>query len=140
MADDVTLLPCPFCGAPAEVYAPYKIIRCSNPDCLMEVRTMVNLREERRAEVWNTRVSDPRIAALEAQLAEARDWSSTLADATDNLRAELREAKRELAAIKARRCETCRFRDERGWCEVNARIYPSDGFCSEWEAADAESV
>lgn len=45
--------------------------------------------------------------------------------------------KAELAAIKARRCETCRFRDERGWCEVNARTYPSDGFCSEWEAADA---
>ena len=76
-----------------------------------------------------------RIADLEAQLADARDWSSTLADAADDLRAELREAERELAAIKARRCETCRFRDERGWCEVNARTYPSDGFCSEWEAA-----
>ena len=78
------------------------------------------------------------IADLKAQLADARDWSSTLADAADDLRAELREAERELAAIKARRCETCRFRDERGWCEVNARTYPSDGFCSEWEAADAE--
>jgi len=39
----------------------------------------------------------------------------------------------------SRTCETCRFRDERGWCEVNARTYPSDGFCSEWEAADAGS-
>lgn len=38
----------------------------------------------------------------------------------------------------SRTCATCRFRDERGWCEVNARTYPSDGFCSEWEAADAE--
>ncbi len=39
----------------------------------------------------------------------------------------------------SRTCETCRFRDERGWCEVNARSTPGNGFCSEWEAADAES-
>jgi len=109
MADDVTLLPCPFCGAPAEVYAPYKIIRCSNPDCLMEVRTMVNLREERRAEVWNTRVSDPRIAALEAQL----------------------------AAIKARRCETCKH-----WSRVSDNDFGVCGFWTDdrstWHAYDDE--
>jgi uncharacterized Fe-S radical SAM superfamily protein PflX len=145
MADDVTLLPCPCCGGKAvRVAAPkpndskgwvYHALRCENY-CLV---TTWQCAPEKAAEIWNTRVSDPRIAALEAQLAEARDWSSTLADAADDLRAELREAERELAAIKARRCETCRFRDERGWCEVNARTYPSNGFCSEWEAANADS-
>ena len=156
MADDVTLLPCPFCGAPAEVYAPYKIIRCSNPDCLMEVRTMVNLREERRAEVWNTRVSDPRVAALEAQLADARDcidlfnrmivraecaWKEQHPDSAfyPDVPDLILWLKEQVDTLAARRCETCRFRDERGWCEVNARSTPSSGFCSEWEAANADS-
>ena len=49
------------------------------------------------------------------------------------LEAENARLKAELVTLKARRCETCRFRDERGWCEINARSTPSNGFCSEWE-------
>jgi len=80
----------------------------------MEVRTMVNLREERRAEVWNTRVSDPRIAALEA----------------------------ELAALKARRCKTCKhvYHSElipTRWVCVrlneNFEVLPDSDFCSRWQ-------
>ena len=96
-----------------------------------------------------------RIADLEAQLAEARDWSSTLADATDDLRAELREAERELAAIKARQCETCKHckqwttsdGEPRAACtrlsdahKVIEFVVPERDGCSRWqdkEAADA---
>jgi len=96
-----------------------------------------------------------RIADLEAQLADARDWSSTLADAADDLRAELREAERELAAIKARRCETCRHckqwttsdGEPRAACtrlsdahKVIEFVVPERDGCSRWqdkEAADA---
>ena len=101
--DDVTLRTCPCCGGKAvRVAAPkpndpkgwvYHTLRCENY-CLV---TTWQCTPEKAAEIWNTRVSDPRVAALEAQLAEARDWSSTLADAADDLRAELRDAQEALS-------------------------------------------
>lgn len=162
MADDVTLLPCPCCGGKAvRVAAPkpndprgwvYHALRCENY-CIV---TTWQCTPEKAAEIWNTRVSDPRVAALEAQLADARDcidlfnrmivraecaWKEQHPDSefypdVPDLIVWLKE---QVDTLAERRCETCRFRDERGWCEVNARSTPSNGFCSEWEAANADS-
>ena len=94
MADDVTLLPCPFCGGTPYVNDNdiWTYMECECGAQGPQADTKAEARE-----VWNSRVSDPRIAALEAQLAEARDWSSTLADAADDLRAELRDAQEALS-------------------------------------------
>jgi hypothetical protein len=192
MADDVTLLPCPMCGG-----TDIRIARLSaSPDQSVwchscQLRTKWCYRDDAIA-AWNTRVPDPRVAELEAELAKSRAWRATLADTGDELLVELRDAQRRIAELEAqladardcidlfnrmivraectwkaahpdsafypdgadlivwfkeqvdtlagRRCETCRIRDERGWCEVNARSTPGNGFCSEWEAADAGMV
>lgn len=159
MADDVTLLPCKVCNSKRAVpvryesgsYGPYWRVSCAN----CEYDGPARKTKEAAIAAWNACVPNPRIAALEAQLADARDWSSTLADAADDLRAELREAERELAAIKARRCETCRHckqwttsdGEPRAACtrlsdahKVIEFVVPERDGCSRWqdrEAADA---
>lgn len=75
MADDVTLRTCPCCGGKAvRVAAPkpndprgwvYHALRCENY-CLV---TTWQCTPEKAAEIWNSRVSDPRIAELEGQVA-----------------------------------------------------------------------
>ena len=96
MADDVTLLPCPFCGSD-DVRTVHgtddRTLFVSCGTC----HALVQEWGDKAIALWNSRVPDPRVAALEAQLAEARDWSSTLADAADDLRAELRDAQEALS-------------------------------------------
>jgi len=111
MADDVTLLPCPFCGAPAELGvrewpggAKDYWVWCSRYSATDSGGCFAMTREHQDPDnaiaAWNTRVPDPRIADLEAQLTEARRWSSTLADTADDLRAELREAEKRIAELE----------------------------------------
>ena len=118
MADDVTLLPCPFCGAPAELGvrewpggAKDYWVWCSRYSATDSGGCFAMTREHQDPDnaiaAWNTRVPDPRIAAaqervaeLEAELAAARRWSSTLADAGDDVRAELREAWKRIAELE----------------------------------------
>ena len=111
MADDVTLKPCPFCGAPAELgvcewpgEARDYWVWCSRYSATDPHGCFATTREHQGPDnaiaAWNTRVPDPRIADLEAQLAEARAWSSTLADTADDLRAELREAEKRIAELE----------------------------------------
>jgi len=153
---DVTLLPCKVCGSERAVpvryeprfYGPYWRVCCVN----CEYNGPARQTKEEAAAAWNARVPDPRIAALEAQLADARDcidlfnrmivraecaWKEQHPDSefypdVPDLIVWLKE---QVDTLAARRCETCAHYDERGWCEINARTYPGNGFCSEWEAA-----
>lgn len=153
MADDVTLLPCPMCGGTdiriAHLSAsPDKSVWCHS----CQLRTKWCYRDDAIA-AWNTRVPDPRVAELEAELAKSRAWRATLADTGDELLAELRDAQRriaeleaELDALKARRCETCAHYDgaeHTSICWTHDSHMPPDGFCSYYEpkeAADAGMV
>ena len=80
MADDVTLLPCPFCGAPAELGvrewpggAKDYWVWCSRYSATDSGGCFAMTREHQDPDnaiaAWNTRVPDPRIAALEAEVA-----------------------------------------------------------------------
>ena len=161
MADDVTLLPCK-CGTRPEVsqepYTRRVAIFCAGCG---EVTRFYDTASE-AYDAWNearrndaVAERDARIAALEAQLAEARDCIDLFNRMIVRAECKWKEQhpdsefypdvpdiivwlKEQVDTLAARRCETCAHYDERGWCEVNARSTPSNGFCSEWEAADAE--
>lgn len=106
MADDVTLRECPLCRQTREsigalcivVSRHYKepIYRVHCSSCGYDGPE--RLTREEAVAAHNTRIPDPRVAALEAELAEARAWNSTLADTADALRAELGGARKALAA------------------------------------------
>ena len=133
MTDDVTLRTCPCCGGKAvRVAAPkpndprgwvYHALRCENY-CLV---TTWQCTPEKAAEIWNTRVSDPRVAALEAQLADARDCIDLFNRMIVRAECKWKEAhpdsafypdvpdlivwlKEQVDTLAARRCETCRHR------------------------------
>lgn len=154
MADDVTLLPCPMCGGTdiriAHLSAsPDKSVWCHS----CQLRTKWCYRDDAIA-AWNTRVPDPRIAELEAELAKSRAWRATLADTGDELLAELRDAQRriaeleaELDALKARRCETCLWwkatKADYGVCTREPNIpaaWHRTDFCSWYEPAAQEAA
>lgn len=60
------LKPCPFCGAKAEKVRGFNQYSCSNPEC--PLAAVVASQKE-----WDTRVVDPRITELEAQVAAMRE-------------------------------------------------------------------
>ena len=163
MADDVTLLPCK-CGAePTLVHMGYYCYRvcceaCGEASTIQATAAIARKKwnKERMAEMNAVALAerDARIAALEAQLAEARECIDLFNRMIVRAECKWKEAhpdsafypdvpdlilwlKEQVDTLAARRCETCAHYDERGWCEINARTYPGNGFCSEWEAADA---
>lgn len=163
---DVTLLPCKVCNSKRAVpvryesrsHGPYWRVSCAN----CEYDGPARKTKEAAITAWNACISDPRIAALEAQLADARDcidlfnriivraerkWKETHPDSefypdVPDLIVWLKEQVDKLAAW---RCDTCYcwFREGGGGCtRYNIDLGPQ-GFCSQWrktEAADAESV
>jgi len=147
MADDVTLLPCPMCGG-----TDIRIARLSaSPDQSVwchscQLRTKWCYRDDAIA-LWNTRVPDARVAALEAVERVLADGEITTvgasfastADAVAETIAELRRRERELAALKARSCDTCkhgrRISDIAYECKPthgHLVMWAHDG-CSRWE-------
>lgn len=150
MADDVTLLPCKCEAMPQVEFSNvgYYYVTCS--ECGWTVACSETKTAAEAIRIWNASWSDvpndvlaekdARIADLEAQLAEAREWSSTLADAADDLRAELREAQQVLAAMQARTCETCRHAIMESpricqcdyWNNGVSLLLKKDG-CSRWQ-------
>ena len=168
MADDVTLLPCPFCGAPAELGvrewpggAKDYWVWCSRYSATDPHGCFATTREHQDPDnaiaAWNTRVSDPRIAALEAELADARDcidlfnrmivraecaWKEQHPDSefypdVPDLIVWLKE---QVDALKERRCETCEWWQSRqadwGYCyhDERGQKWLGNDSCPLWEA------
>lgn len=56
---ELHLLPCPFCGAEAEIfyYIGNLAIRCPDAKCIAHHRTNINIGFEKEIEAWNKRTS-----------------------------------------------------------------------------------
>lgn len=160
MADDVTLLPCPFCGSD-DVRAKREAVKGTD-DLVLSVscrkcHALVQEWGDKAIALWNTRVSDPRIAALEAQLADARDcidlfnrmivraectWKAAHPDSAfypdgADLIVWLKE---QVDTLAGRRCETCAHYDgaeHTSICWTHDSHMPPDGFCSYYEPKEA---
>ena len=129
MADDVTLLPCKVCNSKRAVpvryesrsYGPYWRVSCAN----CEYDGPARKTKEAAIAAWNACVPNPRIAALEAQLAEARDCIDLFNRIIVRAECKWKEAhpdsafypdvpdlilwlKEQVDTLSARRCETCK--------------------------------
>jgi hypothetical protein len=117
---------------------------------------MSALEEYRQSRKWmeeglpmRIEMADAAIAELEAMLAGCRQGRNEAEEERiefvrlyerANERAEQAEA--ELAALKARRCETCKERDHsvsphgepEVYCGIRSEWWYSDEYCSRWEA------
>jgi len=150
MADDVTLLPCPFCGGTPYVNDNdiWTYMECECGAQGPQADTKAEARE-----VWNTRVSDLRIAALEAQLADARDCIDLFNRIIVRAECKWKEAhpdsafypdvpdlilwlKEQVDKLAERRCETCKQYLSGYWCMTHRYSPNVNASCSDWQGEE----
>ena len=163
MADDVTLLPCKVCNSKRAVpvryesrsYGPYWRVSCAN----CEYDGPARKTKEAAIAAWNACVPNPRVAALEAQLADARDcidlfnrmivraecaWKEQHPDSAfyPDVPDLILWLKEQVDKLAARRCETCKsWRgaiDADGWrtCKSLHTPMPPDARCDKWQGEE----
>jgi hypothetical protein len=108
---------------------------------------------EKAAEIWNTRVSDPRVAALEAQLADARDcidlfnriivraecaWKEQHPDSAfyPDVPDLILWLKEQVDKLAERRCETCKQYLSGYWCMTHRYSPNVNASCSDWQGEE----
>lgn len=149
---------CPFCGSD-DVRTVHgtddRTIFVSCGKC----HALVQSWSDKAISLWNTRVPDPRTAALEAQLAEAKDcidlfnrmivraecaWKEQHPDSTfyPDVPDLILWLKEQVDTLAERRCETCKsWRgaiDADGWrtCKSLHTPMPPDARCDKWQGEE----